>query len=118
MLDRKGYNVVFDVIGRIDYNSTMLHLQQRLRKGLMIIRPGIRYIGPSCSVTTPLGQTQKGVQRLTATSEASANTVQALARGKLFLHDINTLLHTSFDSDTAIELDVNAVARSCYDCRD
>lgn len=66
----------------------------------------------------PLGQTQKEGRRLTATSEASANTVQALARGKFLLHDVNTLLHTSFNSETIIEFDVYTIARSRYDCRD
>ena len=84
----------------------------------MVIRPGVRYIDPSCSVTTLQGQTQKGGRRLTTTSEAGANTIQALARGKLLLHDVNTLLHTSFNGGTTIEFDVYTIARSRYDCRD
>lgn len=84
----------------------------------MIIRPGVRYTDPSYSVTTPLGQNQKGGRRLTATSETGANTVQAFARGELLFHDVNTLLHTSFNSRTTIEFDVYTIARSRYNCRD
>ena len=84
----------------------------------MVSRPGVRYTDPSCSVTTPLGQTQKGNRRRTAASEAGANTVQALARVKLLLHDVNTLLHTSFNGRTTIKFDVYTIARSRYDCSD
>ena len=84
----------------------------------MIIRPGVRYTDPSYSVTTPLRQTQKRGRRLTATSETGANTVQALARGELLFHDVNTLLHTSFNGRTTIEFDVYTIARSRYNCRD
>ena len=56
MLDRKRYGIAADFI---DHNSTLLHLQQGLRKGHMSVRPGVRYIDPPWSVTTLLEESSE-----------------------------------------------------------